>query len=535
MDQDATHLTEKPSEWIEQHFYVADPRNPITSERHPPGPIRLAEHQKRIIDAALERDANGHFKYSTIVYSAPKKSGKSAISSAVALYMAYSNPNAYIALIANDGKQADDRLYGPISTCFRLHNQLGGIFKGVRYTQLEATLDNFTKIEPINVDAAGEAGSQPLATFISEAWGFTTPKKMKLWVETTPPPTLSGYAIRWVESYAGYAGESEILEQLYEEGFKNGVPHPDFEDLQGRDGPVVRTNSSAGMFMYWDTEPRMVWQTPDYYSIQAKTLPAAEFSRIHRNQWVSPASSFIEEAWWNACEDARLLPLQDGDRTPVVVGIDMAVTRDCAALVAVSRSPYDPNNTVAVRGVRIFSPQAVGGIIDQEKYVRPVIEDWYRRWNVVCWVYDPKEMAKLAQDLVRAGLGWFRPFGQVNPRAISDKQLHDLVLNKQVVWNRTTTEGDVGFKGLPGETLYNHMTQAGALTRGDSYRLEKLSASVHIDAAVALSQAAFIALSLNLGNAEHNAESLIRKLQRREITLDEFSAAMKKRREQESH
>lgn len=871
LDQDAIHLTEKPSEWLEQHFYVPDPRDPVTGERHPPGPIRLAEHQKRIIDAALERDENGHFKYSTIVYSAPKKSGKSAISAAVALYMAYSNPNAYIALIANDGKQADDRLYGPISTCFRLHNQLGGIFKGVRYTQLEATLDNFTKIEPINVDAAGEAGSQPLGTFFcfdeeteiltkegwkrwneysmedefitlrpdgnieyhkpyavnryeysgpmyelnsgsinlcvspqhklygklhwtrnrdrvrfeknyvedviqfkgrygvrveagtlfevsgsvpdyveipatarkpalqvpikkylkflgwylaegcthktdtvviaqspeskyvseikeiiselgfephtwksrsivfystqwakhlmkfgkahekyipvwikhlpdeylnilletywkgdgykngqatikygntlyatnsetlrddlseiaarqgrhvtittyqdkrwgkplytinikpkttgervvstptknfrtidytghihcptvpngivcirrggkvhwqgqSEIWGYTTPKKQKLWTEMTVPPTLYGHAIRWVESYAGYSGESTILEQLYEIGFRNGSPHPDFDDLQGQDGAVVRTNKIAGLFMYWDTVPRMIWQTDQYYQSEAQVLPSAEFSRIHRNQWVSPTSSFIEEMWWNACEDLHLPPLREGDRTPVVVGIDMAVTRDCAALVAVSRSPFDPNSSIAVRGVRIFSPQAVGGIIDQERYVRPVIEDWYRRWNVVCWVYDPKEMAKLAQDLIRAGLGWFRPFGQVNPRAISDKQLHDLVLNKQISWSRDTTEGDVGFRGYPGETLYNHMTQAGALTRGDSYRLEKLSASVHIDAAVALSQAAFIALSLNLGNAENNAENLIRKLQRREITLEEFSDAMKQKR-----
>lgn len=516
-------MTEKPSEWIAQNFYVHDPRDPITDESFPPGPILLADHQKRIIDEALSRNEDGTFKYSTIIYSAPKKSGKSALSSAVALYMAYTYPNSYIACVANDGKQADDRLYGPIQTCFRLHNQLGGIFKGIRYTQREATLRNFTKIEPINVDASSEAGSQPRAVFFSEIWGYTTPKKLKLFTELTIPPTLYGHAIQWIESYAGFTGESEILEQLYETGFVKGLPHPDFNDLQGRDGPVVRVNESAGMFTYWDTEPRMVWQVPAYYAQQEQKLAPSEFQRIHRNQWVSPATAFIQPEWWDACHTNELPILQDGDRTPVVVGIDMAVSRDCAALIAVTRNPFEPSSSIAVRAARIFSPKQSGGIIDQELLIRPVIEDWARRWNVICWVYDPKEMAKLAQDLSREGLGWFRPFGQVNPRAVSDKQLHDMIMHRQIAWNKHTTYGEIGDRGNPNETLYNHITKAGAITRNDAYRLEKLSASTHIDGAVALSQAAYIALQLNIDNREYSQEELIRKLQKREITLEEFS------------
>ena len=271
----------------------------------------------------------------------------------------------------------------------------------------------------------------------------------------------------------------------------------------------------------------MVWQTQEYYAREAQTLPPLEFKRIHRNQWVSPASAFIQPEWWDACANSDLSMLADFDRTPVVVGIDMAVSRDCAALVAVTRDPFDPANSVAIRAVRIFSPKQSGGIIDQEMLVRPVIEDMARRWNVICWAYDPKEMAKLAQDLSRAGLGWFRPFGQVNPRAISDKQLHDMIMHRQISWNPSTTIGEVGDRGQAGETLYNHITKAGAVTRNESYRLEKLSAATHIDAAVALSQAAYIALQLNIGNKENSESDLIRKLQRREITLEEFSNRMR--------
>lgn len=519
----AVRQTQTPSDWLEEHFYVPDPRDPITGAELPNGPIRLAKHQKRIIDEALSRKPDGSLKYSTVIFSAPKKSGKSALTSGVMLYFAFHNPNSYVACIANDGKQSTDRLYAPVYTNFRLHRQLGGIFREINPNKNEVILDNFTKIEPIPCDAAGEAGSQPVFTAWSELWGFETDTKRRVWTELTIPPTLYGRAMRWVETYAGYTGQSTLLEQLYETGFKDGTPHPDFLDLQGQDGPVVRVNDAAGMFVYWDTEPRMLWQSEDYYAVQAKTMPAAEFRRIHRNQWVSPSEAFIQEAWWEACEDINLPALADGDKTPVVVAIDMAVSRDCAALVATTRDPWRPDSEVAVRGVRIFSPKEMGSIIDQERDIRPVIEDWHSRWNVVCWTYDPHQMAKLAQDMTREGYGWFKPFGQGDPRAIADKELHDAIMARQVSWNRHTTEGQIGIKNQTSESLFKHLSQAGAKVAGDKYRIEKLADSAKIDAAVALSMARHVTMQLAIGNRERDEGSLIEKLRRREITVEEFS------------
>lgn len=280
------------------------------------------------------------------------------------------------------------------------------------------------------------------------------------------------------------------------------------------------------MFTYWDTERRMVWQQDEsYYRSEASILPSTEYRRIHGNEWVSSMSSFVEEPWWAACEDKNLPVLEDGSKTPVVVGIDMAVSRDCAALVAVTRSPFNPETDIAVRAVRIFRPKDYGGVIDQEKLIRPLIEDWAKRWNVVCWVYDPKEMAKLAQDLTREGVGWFKAFGQVQPRTVSDKQLHDMILSKQIIWSSLSTFGDVGFRGDQSEkdTLYKHIIHAGATTANDAYRLEKLSDSAKIDGSVALSQAAYTALKLTISNSEFNPTSLIKLLSSGQITLDEFT------------
>lgn len=506
LERAAIQRTESPSEWIQKHYYVPDPRDPKTGELLSPGPIRLTKLQERIIDLALEKDEDGNFKYATVVYSAPKKSGKSAIASAVLLYMAHHNPNSYLACVANDGKQSSDRLYLPLRTCFRYHRQYGGIFSEVMDYKTETILPNFTKIEAISSDAASEAGSQPLGVFISEVWGFTTDRKKAVFTELTVPPTLYGKAIRWIETYAGYSGKSELLENIYEVGFLQGEPHPEFVDVMGKDGPVVRVNENARMFTYWDTEPRMSWQLgksgKSYYASEAAILPANEFRRIHRNQWVSHVDSFVQEEWWQACEDENLKALPQGSGVPVVVGIDMAVTRDCAALVAVTRNPSNPELAISVRGVEIFSPKDHGGIINQEDLIKPVIEKWNDLWNVVCWVYDPREMSNLAQQMIRAGVGWFKPFGQQQPRAIADKALHDLIVSRSISWNRYTTRGCIGFEKGKEETLYKHVTQAGAITNGDARRIEKLSNSAKIDGAVALSQAAYMCLALALDNKE---------------------------------
>lgn len=512
---------------------MPDPRDPETGELLPAGPIRLAEHQIRLINEALSVGPDGKLKYNTVIYSAPKKSGKSAISSAVALYMAYQNPTSFIACVANDGKQSTDRLYGPIYTNFRLHKTLGGILKDENPNKTEVILSNYTKIEAIPCDAAGEAGSQPLGVFLSEIWAYTTEKKKRVYTELTIPPTLYGRAIRWVETYAGYKGESELLEQLYDVAVLQGTPHPDFldltSDLSGNGNHVVFVNENVGTFAYWDHEHRLTWQKqPGYYAAEMANLPPGEYSRMHRNLWVSPISSFIQEVWWDKCLNENLMPLKEGDPTPVIVGIDMAVTRDCAALVAVTRDPFQPDTGIAVRAVRVFSPRDTNGIIDQENDVAPVLREWAKKWNVICFVYDPREMAKLAQDLSREGLGWFDTFGQTAPRAIADKQLHDMIVNRQVSWNPYSTEGDVGSKGESRDTLYKHLSQAGATTKGDGYRIEKLSQRAKVDAAVALSMAASKAMELSIDNLEFSRDRLLEKLARGEITPERFSELVRR-------
>lgn len=549
LEKGAEETEELPSDWMEENFLIPTPRDPVTGADMSAGPIRLAEIQKRIVNEALSK-VNGKFKYSTVIYSAPKKSGKSAIASAVALYMASKNPYGQIYCLANDGKNSKDRLYLPIWRCLNFHKQRGLTFKDSTVNQTEAFLSNYAHIEAIPCDASGEAGSEPTGVFYSEFWGYIEENKRRLFTEMTLPPTLYGKSIRWIESYAGFIGVSDLLWEMHSLG-KEGYPHPDFTDMVGRDGePVVWTNPKAHVFMYWDTMPRMIWQTEAYYQQESQILSDSEFQRIHQNQWVSPLGSFIHASWWAACADRSIPKLLEHSSVPCVLGVDAAISGDCAAIVLVTRDPHNPSTDVVVRYVKIFKP-APGHPIKIEEQIGKEIRDLAKRFNIVCIAYDNYQMEGLAQNYRRgnvtltpdeiayyknrpkeelddymkqesqAAQRWFYQFGQNAPRAEADKRLHDMVLARQVHYDPTDVDSDINEQGDE-EKLAKHIKQAGVKSSGGQMRIEKLADKANVDAAVALSMAVSRCMKLELDNRELHLEDLLREYKNNNITYEEY-------------
>lgn len=518
---------------MQKHFYIPEPRDPETGDPLPPGPIRLSGLQCRIIDAALATDDKGYFKYSTVIYSCPKKSGKSGLSAGINLSIGHKIPFAHNYCLANDGKASEDRLLTPIKTCIDLHHKLGGIFSSVQVMKTQIVLPNGTIIESVPCDAAGEAGAEPTVSSWTELWGFDSEPKRRLWTELTIPPTRFGRAIRWVESYAGFIGVSDLLWQLYEQGVKQGTPHPDFLDLTSDEGPVVFENLEAGIFCYWDHTPRMPWQTQRYYQQEAKLLPPSEFERVHRNRWVSPTGSFAPPEQIDACQDTTIKPIPD-DRVPIVVGIDAATENDCVAIFGVSRSAERPETDVDVRMGRIFKPAGTRNTILLEDTIGLTLQDWGQRFNIVCVAYDAFQMEKLVQDYRRghvtvspdrlAGMNeqeirqylanisravslWYFKFSQHAPRAVADKQLFDMIMARQIHWNPEDANWDIAPRGNE-ETLVKHLKQSGATQGKGQFRIVKLSNELKIDGSVALSMATYQCLKLAITNPESQERQL---------------------------
>jgi hypothetical protein len=553
--QVSDEVIELPTDWMEKYFIIPEPRDVVTGEILPLGPIRFMDHQKRVLNEALSKKLDGKFKYSNVIYSAPKKSGKSTTASAVGLYMAVKTPYAHIYVVANDENQSTARLWVPIVTCLNEHRVKKLKLKDSHIIQkpAKATLGNNSTIEAIAVDSKGEAGSEPTAVIFSELWGYDIPAKRKLFTEMTIPPTKWGRSIRWIETYAGYKGESDLLWELYQEATVNGYPHPDFLDLVGRDGePVVWVNDEASLFAYWDTAHRMPDQMGEageaYYRSEARMLSPLEFERLHWNQWVASGGSFINPEWWNDCADTSIPELQKGSKVPMILGVDAAVSGDCAAIVGVTRHPFIPETEAAVRFCKIVKPSP-GKPINLERDIGITIRMLREFYNVVCIAYDDYQMESIAQRYKRGEIavteeevtgmteeektayidkhkklaqGWFFKFSQHAPRAVADKRLYDMIIGKQIHWNPNDISSQIAERGSE-ESLSKHIKHAGAKEDGKTRRIEKLSNDAKIDAAVALSMALDRCMTLNIDNRELVMNDLIKDLQHGKITYEEFN------------
>ncbi len=370
--------------WGERHFNIADTGQPI----------KLQPHQKAILRYCLQRENEGlgRLPFQTIIYSCPKKSGKTAIAGMVARWAAETwGRFGEVLCIGNDADQARERAFKAAQesielTSGYLQNRKALPGEWSCSTKVMRCHRTGTIIKAIATDYTGEAGANPIMTVFTELWGFIHKNETRFWAEMAPSPTRPD-SIRWIETYAGFDGESELLYGLYQSCVLNGrqltagemdavgvfdeAPNPE-------DKVPCFVNESARMFAYWDEGEiarRMPWQKGEngkrYYASEEATQTPQQNTRLHSNQWVSAESSFIEMPWWDAC--IKPFPLSPGDKTPLVVALDAAVTGDCFGVLGVSRDPdqLDPPG-IAVRFSKIWKPRESQPInfAEVEEYVK---------------------------------------------------------------------------------------------------------------------------------------------------------------------
>lgn len=448
-------------EWIETQFYIPE-------RQHESNPaMTLEPYQRAVLREAERRDAAGKFVYDLVLWSDIKKSAKSTIAAAVVLYRALHTEWGSFKIVANDLKQADSRVAFYIRRALELNKALG---KRATIRNYKITLDNHSTIEAIPVDPKGEAGGNDDMIEFTELHASESKAALKMWTETTIPPTKHGYAQRWIDTYAGNSGESPILEPLYEQIVKQGQRLT----LPGApDGLEVFANGR--LLGLWNTKPRMSWQTPEYYESEARVLLPNEFQRVHRNQWTTSEEVFVPREWWLSCYRADISPI--GKHTPMVLAMDAAVSGDCFAIVGVSIE----NGHTIVRYVRTWKP-AHGeklNYAEQEAELRRL----FTLYNVIEVCYDPYQLHDMTTRL--SGLAWFNAFNQGADRLIADKLLRDCIQERRLAHSN---EPD----------LTEHITNANAKAEGEKLRIVKRAEAMKIDACVALSMANHEVRRLNL-------------------------------------
>lgn len=460
-------------------FYDSDPVRWIESNVIIPETgtyLHLEPYQKKALALALELDGNGLFRNSIIVWSDVKKSAKSTIAAAVALWRAFQVDWGQIVIVANDLKQADSRVGYYMRRAIELNPRLKSICQIRNYL---ITLPNHTRIESVPIDPSGEAGGNADMVVFSELWGAHQEGAKRMWTEMTLPPGKFGRSFRWVETYAGFSGESLLLEQLYQQGV---------EQSQRLDSDLeIFRNDTARMFCMWNTHGRMPWHSPEYYSQEQSILLPSEFERVHHNKWATSQDVFVPLESFDRC---KIEPVTYPKDWPMVVALDAAVSGDTFGMVGVSRMLADPLQSVC-RFDRCWKPPK-GGKIDYQGTVEDpgpelVLRRLLKENNIVEVAYDPYQLEDMANRLSKEGLGWFRAFSQGGERLVADSQLRQMILD-----NRFHHTGSVA--------LREHVGNANAQVDPEAHkiRIVKRSELLKIDLCVAASMANHECLRLNL-------------------------------------
>ena len=429
--------------------------NPETGER-----FELYPAQERFLRAAFTLTPEGRLPYPEVVFSAPKKSGKTATAAMVTIYviMCLGGPFAEAYCVANDFEQAQGRVFQAIVRIIEASPLLRQSAK-VTANKVEFPSTGAT-ITAIASEYAGAAGSNPTLCVFDELWGYTSERARRLFDEMVPVPTRK-ISARLTVTYAGFEGESELLEGLYKRG------------LQGElIGPSLY--SQPGLLMTWHHEPVAPWQTPEWIEqMRAQHRPNA-FLRQIENRWVSNESTFIPLEWWDRCVKSDLSPIVRDNRLPVWIGVDASVKRDSTAIVACSWD--SEQKKVRFVAHRIFQP-TIDDPLDFEATVEATLQDLMGRFDVREVRFDPYQLVAVAQRLTRAGLPmveWAQTVGNLTE---ASSNLYELLKGGNLI-------------AYADDEVRLAINRSVALETSRGWRIAKEKTSHKIDVVVALAMAA---------------------------------------------
>lgn len=452
-----------PVDWIQQQFFIPEMED---LKKRPT--IELYPYQRACIREALRQDENGLFLYDLILWSDLKKSAKSSIAAAVILYRAWFTKHGSFKIVGNDLKQADSRVFFYIKKSLMMNKEM---YRQCNIKLYHIELPNLAVIEALPVDPAGEAGGGDDMIEFTELHAAKSEKHKQMWSEMALSPLKMGRSQKWVDTYAGYSGESPVLEPLYEQIVK---PENRF-DIDDADAPTnLETYRLGRAFCLWQTKPRLPWQTKQYYDSEKIAQLDHDYGRMHENRWTSSSSVFVPPQWWAECKQ----PLPPEDKyLELLIALDAAVSGDCFGLLAISRH----GNRFALRYAQKWSPPK-GGKIDFRE-AEEIIRRLIARNNVLEVTFDPYQLYDFCTRLAAEDIASFYSFTQGAPRLVADKQLRDIIREKRFMYDDTSIgAGD----------LTEHILNANAKTDPldtKSLRIIKRAEHLKIDLCICASMA----------------------------------------------
>ena len=272
-------------------------------------PFVLLPAERDFLENAFKLDSDGRLLYVELVFSAPKKSGKTTLGAifVIAILLLFGGPFPEAILVANAQEQARGRVF---ELTRRIIEASPLLRDEAKFTADKITLAGAT-IQAIPSDAGTAAGSNQTISVFDELWAFDTERDRRLFDEMVPPPRK--IACRLTVTYAGFSGEGELLESLYERGLKLPQIAPSLY-------------AGDGMLMAWHHSVIAPWQTPKWIAQMRTSLRPNQFLRLIENRFVRSEASFIDMALYDACVEPGLGAMVTDTSLSVWAAVDASVS-----------------------------------------------------------------------------------------------------------------------------------------------------------------------------------------------------------------
>lgn len=426
-------------------------------------PFDLLPAERVFLDHCFRTDASGRLLFPEQIYGCPKKSGKTAMAGMCVLTTALIFGGAYAEAycIANDKEQSVGRVF---QACRRIVECSPLLRAEARITADQIEFSTGAVIKAIASDHAGAAGGNPNISSFDELWGYTSERSHRLWDEMVPSPVRK-ISARLVTTYAGFEGESLLLEELY----KRGLAQPQI-------GPDL--HAGDGILMFWSHQPVAPWQSAQWLGQMRRSLRPNQYLRMIENRWVANESAFIEMADFDRCVDADARPVLKDHSLPVFLAVDASLKRDSTAIIACS---YDADlRKVRLINHKVFQPTP-NQPLNFEATIEHTVKEWCALYGVRSVHFDPWQMASVAQRLSVAGIP-MREFPQSVPNLTAiGSNLYELIRSGGIVV-------------YPDDDIRLAISRAVARETDRGFTIGKAKASHKIDLVVALAMAALAAV-----------------------------------------
>jgi phage terminase large subunit-like protein len=429
-------------------------------------PFQLLPAEKDFLAHAFRLDADGRLLYPEQLFSAPKKSGKTGFGALfmLAMLLLFGGHYGEGYALANDYDQAAGRVFQAIK---RIVEASPLLKDAARITAEKIVFPTFhdATITALTSSYSSVAGANPVISIFDELWAYTSENSRRLWDEMIPPPTRK-ISARLVVTYAGFTGESQLLEELY----KRGLAQPEV-------APCL--HAGDGLLMLWSHEPVAPWQTPQWLAEMRRSLRPNQYLRMIENRFTAGEDSFVSMEKWDVCVDPNATPVFADKNLPIFIGVDASTKHDSTAIVAVTPLP---DKRVRLVMHRIFQPTP-DAPLDFEATIEATLVDLSHRFAVRKVLFDPYQMLAVAQRLQKRGLP-IMEFPQSSPNlTIASQNLYELIESHGLVL-------------YPDAAMRLAASRAIAIETARGWRIAKEKQSHKIDVVIALGMAAHAAVAV---------------------------------------